>query len=37
VVASALQAGAQTLYSEDMHHGLEIQGLLIQNPFLASA
>jgi predicted nucleic acid-binding protein len=37
VVASALQAGAQTLYSEDMHHGLEIQGLLILNPFLAPA
>lgn len=37
VVASALQAGAQTLFSEDMHHGLEIQGLRILNPFAASS
>ena len=36
VVASALQSGAQTLFSEDMHHDLEIEGLRIQNPFVAS-
>jgi predicted nucleic acid-binding protein len=36
VVASALQAGAQTLFSEDMHHGLEIEGLRILNPFVPS-
>jgi predicted nucleic acid-binding protein len=36
VVASALQAGAQTLFSEDMHHGLEIEGLRIVNPFVPS-
>ena len=36
VVASALHAGAQTLFSEDLHHGLQIQGLRVQNPFLAS-
>jgi len=36
VVASALQAGAQALFSEDMHHGLEIEGLRILNPFVPS-
>ena len=36
VVASALHAGAQTLFSEDLHHGLQIQRLRIQNPFKAS-
>ena len=36
VLASALHAGAQTLFSEDLHHGLQIQGLRVQNPFLAS-
>jgi predicted nucleic acid-binding protein len=36
VVASALHAGAQTLFSEDLHHGLQIQGLRVQNPFKAS-
>ena len=36
VVASALHAGAQTLFSEDLHHGLKIQGLRIQNPFMTT-
>lgn len=35
IVASAILANAQTLYSEDMHNGLQIQGLHIQNPFTA--
>jgi predicted nucleic acid-binding protein len=35
IVASALLAGCQTLYSEDMHHGLRIErSLTIRNPFL---
>jgi predicted nucleic acid-binding protein len=34
VVAAALQAGVQTLFSEDMHHGLEIDSLRIVNPFV---
>jgi predicted nucleic acid-binding protein len=34
IVASALISGAQLLLSEDMHSGLLIDGLLIQNPFL---
>ena len=34
IVASALLAGCDTLYSEDMHHGLVIEGrLTIINPF----
>jgi predicted nucleic acid-binding protein len=36
LVASALHAGAQTLFSEDLHHGLKIQGLRIQNPFMTT-
>lgn len=36
IVASALAAGCDTLYSEDMHHGLLIDDQLrIVNPFLA--
>ncbi len=36
IVAAALTAGADTLYSEDMHHGLVVNGrLTIINPFLA--
>jgi len=35
IVASALQSGAQILYSEDMQHGLVVDGQLrIVNPFL---
>jgi predicted nucleic acid-binding protein len=34
VVASALLAGCDTLWSEDMHHGLVIEGTLtIRNPY----
>lgn len=41
IVAAALQAGCDTLYSEDMHHGLLVRGqdsaaLRIVNPFLAN-
>ena len=35
IVAAALNAGCATLYTEDMHHGLVIDGqLTISNPFL---
>jgi predicted nucleic acid-binding protein len=37
VVASAIQAGCDTLWSEDMQHGRAIGGLTIRNPFLESA
>jgi len=33
VVAAALEAGCDTLYSEDMHHGQVIETLTIRNPF----
>lgn len=33
IVACALISGAQVLLSEDMHSGLLIDGLVIQNPF----
>lgn len=33
VIAAALNAGASTLYSEDMRHGQTIEGLTIRNPF----
>jgi predicted nucleic acid-binding protein len=35
IVAAALETGCNILYSEDMHHGLVIDGgLRIENPFL---
>ena len=37
IVASALISGAQLLLSEDMHSGLLIDGLLIQNPFVSAS
>ena len=38
IVAAALEAECDTLYSEDMHHSLVIDGrLTIVNPFLAQA
>jgi predicted nucleic acid-binding protein len=33
IVACALLSGAEVLLSEDMHAGLQIEGLVIQNPF----
>ena len=33
ITASALHAGCDTLWSEDMQHGLTIEGLRIVNPF----
>ena len=33
IVASALLTGAPVLLSEDMHSGMLIDGLVIQNPF----
>ena len=34
IVASAIDAGCNVLYSEDMQHGRSIGGLVIANPFL---
>lgn len=33
LLASALEAGCRTFYSEDLHHGQRIEGLMIRNPF----
>jgi predicted nucleic acid-binding protein len=33
VIAAAVLAGCTTLWSEDMHHGLKIDGLTVRNPF----
>ena len=35
IIAAALEAGATTLYSEDMRDGQKIDGLTIRNPFRA--
>jgi predicted nucleic acid-binding protein len=34
IVASAIEAGCDTLYSEDMQHGRVIGNLIIRNPFV---
>lgn len=34
VVAAALQADCNQLYSEDLQHGQQVEGLVILNPFL---
>lgn len=36
ILAAAIEAGCDTLYSEDMQDGRAIGGLTIRNPFLAS-
>ena len=33
IVAAALQADCQTLYSEDLHHGQTIESLTVADPF----
>lgn len=33
IIGGALQAGCETLYSEDLQHGQQIRGLRIVNPF----
>ncbi len=37
IVAAAQMAGCKTLYSEDMHDGLAIEGLTIRNPYAAGS
>jgi predicted nucleic acid-binding protein len=37
IVAAALEAGCDTLFSEDLQHGRTIGGLAILNPFVESA
>jgi predicted nucleic acid-binding protein len=33
IIAAALSAGCTRLYSEDLQHGQQIEGLTIENPF----
>lgn len=33
IVAAAIRAGCRILYSEDLQHGQQINGVTIQNPF----
>ena len=35
IVAAALDAGCKILYSEDLQHGQQIEGVTITNPFKA--
>jgi predicted nucleic acid-binding protein len=37
IVAAALQAGCERLLTEDLQHGQQIDGLRIENPFLAGS
>jgi predicted nucleic acid-binding protein len=37
IVAAAIEAGCDTLYSEDLQHGRSVGGLSIVNPFFGSA
>jgi predicted nucleic acid-binding protein len=37
IVSSAIEAGCDTLYSEDMQHGRSIGGLTIINPFIGNS
>lgn len=34
LLASALEAGCRTFFSEDLHHGQRIEGMTIRNPFV---
>ena len=36
IIAAAIEAGCNTLFSEDMQHGRSVGGLAIVNPFLSS-
>lgn len=33
IITAALEAGCKTLLSEDLQHGQQIEGLVIENPF----
>ena len=37
IIAAALQAQCTVLYSEDLQHGQEVEGLTLINPFSGSA
>lgn len=33
IIAAALESGCPRLYSEDLQHGQQIEGMIIENPF----
>ena len=33
IVAAAVEAGCKTLYTEDLTHGQQVEGVIITNPF----
>lgn len=37
ILEAALEGGATRLLSEDMQHGREVSGLVVENPFLGAA
>jgi len=37
IIGGALQAGCETLYSEDLQHGQQVRDLRILNPFLSTS
>lgn len=37
IIAAALSAGCEILYTEDLQHGQRIEGLRIENPFLVGS
>jgi predicted nucleic acid-binding protein len=37
IVAAAKRMGCNTLYSEDLNHGQDYDGVRVQNPFLAAS
>ena len=37
IIASALQGQCQVLYSEDLQHGQNVEGVTLVNPFIKSA
>ena len=34
ILEAALRGGAERLFTEDLQHGQQIEGLIVQNPFL---
>jgi predicted nucleic acid-binding protein len=37
ILAAAIESGCITLFTEDMQHGQVVEGVRIENPFLATA
>lgn len=34
ILSSAISLGADVVFSEDLHHGMKVAGITVQNPFL---